>query len=560
MENKKKHPITVDQLKREGKYRDFTAEERKWLADFAAENNQDAAYGEVITYTPVDRRTGKPEYKPVSNQSEFTFRVYTMVAIYDLYIKKGLKLIIDQSSNAYVMPQKVFETDPKAFLGPNFRAYKQPKAISNLFSYVSIRWVASKLTENMVVMALQKLAHDKVLVWADPVWRAITLKRDQIKAGKDKPVPFKDFYNALSMGQQQDLTEPYREKSLRYLLSSPLKRRLREHELSDLVTSSEGFQAVVILEGDQNIGKTTLVRKLALGWYDTIQSPQTLSQTNIALRHDNFVLEGAETSGSTKGDLEAIKTALTLATATYTPKYKNEQVTVELRALIIGTTNKTELLKDSTGERRFWPIHLAGYDWDYVTDNFLLRAFATELINLESEVEKIRTSELSLPEQAQAAQALTSLALRETPEDRAYKANNYSQPDMAMQTVKKYLTSLILANAQPHKTSPYLGMSGNDFIFNLKAQVDADFARWLKENEPGNRVYTGKADEMIQSLQPRAFLKHVSGPTGWQKKARKINGAKLLNALDLDPKSLTTAGYPTETANFLESEKIFLEQ
>lgn len=556
---KKKKLITVDQLKREGKYHDFTPEEREWLADFAAENGQDSAYGEVIKYVPVDRRTGKPEYKPISDQSQFTFQVYVMVAIYDLYIKKGLKVIIDQSGSAYVMPQKVFNSDPKAFLGPNFLSYKQEQTVQNLYSYISIRWQTTKLTKNMVVALLQELVTAKTLVWADPVWRAITLKRDQIKTGKDKPVPFKDFYNALSMGQQQGLMEPYREKALRYLISAPLKYRLREHELSDLVRLPEGYQAVVILEGDQQIGKTTLVRKLALGWYDTIQSPQILSQTNIGLRHDNFVLEGAETSGSTKGDLEAIKTALTLATATYTPKYKNERVTVKLRALIIGTTNKTELLKDSTGERRFWPIHLAGYDWDYVTDDFLLRAYATELINLETEVEKIRTSGLSLPEQAQAAQALTSLALRETPEDRAYKANNYSQPDMAMQTVKKYLVSLILANATPKKTSPYLGMSGTDFVFGLKAQIDSDFARWLKENDPGSRVYTGKADEMIQSLQPRAFLKRVSGPTGWQKKARKISGAKLLNALDLDPQSLTTAGYPAETANFLESEKIFLE-
>lgn len=560
MEKDKKKPITVDQLKREGKYRDFTPEERKWLADFATENGQDTAYGEVITYVPVDRRTGKPEYKPVSNQSEFTFQVYVMVAIYDLYIKKGLKLIVDQSSNAYVMPREVFETDPKAFLGPDFQAYKQPKAISNIFSYICIRWVATKLTQNSVVMALQKLAHDKELVWTDPVWRAITLKRDQIKAGKEKPIPFSDFYNALSMGQERGLVEPYREKALRYLISAPLKYRLREHELSDLITSPEGYQAVVILEGGQQIGKTTLVRKLGLGWYDTIQAPQSLSQTNISLRHDNFILEGAETSGSTKGDLEAIKTALTLASATYTPKYKNEQISVKLRALIIGTTNKTELLKDSTGERRFWPIHLVGYDWDYVGYEYLLRVYATELIQLESEVEKIRTSGLSLPEQAQAAQTLTSLALSETAEDRAYKANNYSQPDMAMQTVKKYLVSLILANATPKKTSPYLGMSGTDFVFGLKAQIDSDFARWLKENDPGSRVYTGKADEMIQSLQPRAFLKRVSGPNGWQKKARKVSGAKLLTTLDLDPQSLTTAGYPAETADFLENEKLFLEQ
>lgn len=119
---------------------------------------------------------------------------------------------------------------------------------------------------------------------------------------------------------------------------------------------------VPILEGDQGIRKTTLVKVLGGEWYADINIDPSNKDTADAMRGKWFI-EMSEMEATRKAEANALKGFITRATDRYRPAYAASTKDVPRQCVFIGTFNPDALgqyLNDTTGNRRFLPISLGG--------------------------------------------------------------------------------------------------------------------------------------------------------------------------------------------------------
>lgn len=114
---------------------------------------------------------------------------------------------------------------------------------------------------------------------------------------------------------------------------------------------------VPILSGAQGIGKTECVAAIA-------PSREMFTELDLAAHDDNLsrlmrgrlVGEFGELRGLQTKELEAIKSFITRRHENWVPKYKEFAITFPRRIVFFGTTNKTQVLADETGNRRWLPV------------------------------------------------------------------------------------------------------------------------------------------------------------------------------------------------------------
>lgn len=113
---------------------------------------------------------------------------------------------------------------------------------------------------------------------------------------------------------------------------------------------------MLVLIGSQGLGKSSVVRALARGWY-TSAVPDLRSKDAMIQVQGAWVceMEELESFRATK-DVTAIKSFLSRQTDQFRPPYGRTIVDVPRRCIFIGTTNESEIFSDATGNRRFWPV------------------------------------------------------------------------------------------------------------------------------------------------------------------------------------------------------------
>lgn len=116
------------------------------------------------------------------------------------------------------------------------------------------------------------------------------------------------------------------------------------------------MRTALVLEGKQNIGKTQFGRILG-GAYFSNSLPEDLGGKDAA-RHlrDKWIVELGEMSSMKKSSVEAVKNFLSKTHDNYDNKYEIENNNHPRRCVFFGTTNKSQYLKDETGNTRFWPV------------------------------------------------------------------------------------------------------------------------------------------------------------------------------------------------------------
>ena len=87
-----------------------------------------------------------------------------------------------------------------------------------------------------------------------------------------------------------------------------------------------------------------------------------------------MVRRTAEIEHLIRAEVETVKAFLSRATDHYRPPYGRVAVDVPRQSVLIGTTNATEYLRDTTGNRRMWPVKClsavdVGADLDWLRDN-----------------------------------------------------------------------------------------------------------------------------------------------------------------------------------------------
>ncbi|APO86159.1 VapE domain-containing protein [Marivivens sp. JLT3646] len=127
--------------------------------------------------------------------------------------------------------------------------------------------------------------------------------------------------------------------------------------------------AVVILEGRQGLGKSTLLKELFGESYFGDQLPPMSSKDASSYLNGKWCVELAELDYKTKVEVETIKAFVTRTEENYRPPYGRNEVRRQRTCVMIGTTNRDDYLVDDTGNRRFLPLQITKVDLEAIKAN-----------------------------------------------------------------------------------------------------------------------------------------------------------------------------------------------
>lgn len=159
------------------------------------------------------------------------------------------------------------------------------------------------------------------------------------------------------------------------------------------------FDYMVILIGSQGIGKSTFFSKLGMDWFSDSLN-EFSGKDAFELLQNSWIIEVGELSGFNKYEVNQIKHFLTKQKDEYRAAYARRKEAHLRQCVIFGTTNESTFLRDTTGNRRFWPIPLEeGYpsksifeDFDDEVDQIWAEAYAGykagEFLDLEGDKAK----------------------------------------------------------------------------------------------------------------------------------------------------------------------------
>lgn len=115
---------------------------------------------------------------------------------------------------------------------------------------------------------------------------------------------------------------------------------------------------VVILEGKQGIGKSSLVSIIGGKWYaDIVIDPH--SRDTVDSMRGKWIIEFSEMEVTRRADAQALKAFITRRTDRVRLAYGRRSIDYPRQCLFMGTINPDstrEYLTDDTGNRRYWPV------------------------------------------------------------------------------------------------------------------------------------------------------------------------------------------------------------
>lgn len=124
------------------------------------------------------------------------------------------------------------------------------------------------------------------------------------------------------------------------------------------------FDNILVLNGPQGVGKSTLIAKLGGEWYsDSLSLNDTKDKTAAEKLQGYWILEISELAGMRKTEVETLKAFISRQNDIYRGAYGQRVYPHNRQCIFVGTTNATDgFLRDVTGNRRFWPVDV-GKGW-----------------------------------------------------------------------------------------------------------------------------------------------------------------------------------------------------
>jgi putative DNA primase/helicase len=118
------------------------------------------------------------------------------------------------------------------------------------------------------------------------------------------------------------------------------------------------FDYVLTLVGKQGIGKSTLFAKMGKEWFSDsfvgVEGNRAFEQLQ-----GTWIMEIGELAGIKKAEVEAVKHFITKTEDRFRVAYGKRLAYFKRQNVFFATTNKSEFLRDYTGNRRFWPIEVS---------------------------------------------------------------------------------------------------------------------------------------------------------------------------------------------------------
>ena len=115
------------------------------------------------------------------------------------------------------------------------------------------------------------------------------------------------------------------------------------------------FDYMLTIRGRQGLGKSAFIAKLGGAWFSdsftTLQGKDAFEQVQGV-----WIMEIGELASMKKAEVEQIKLYLSKQVDRFRPAYGRRIQEFPRQCIFIGTTNEQAILRDKTGNRRFWVV------------------------------------------------------------------------------------------------------------------------------------------------------------------------------------------------------------
>lgn len=159
------------------------------------------------------------------------------------------------------------------------------------------------------------------------------------------------------------------------------------------------FDTMLVLNGPQGKGKSTLISKMCGEWFnDSLLLNDTRDKTAAEKLQGYWILEIGELAGLKKTEIETLRGFLSRQNDIYRASFGRRATPHPRQCIFIGTTNaESGYLRDTAGNRRFWPVKTPGdgkyASWEMVQEDVrqiwaeaLLYYKAGESLHLDNEL------------------------------------------------------------------------------------------------------------------------------------------------------------------------------
>ena len=347
---------------------------------------------------------------------------------------------------------------------------------------------------------------DTAIISASDKFRYHPIKNQIIAVNWDE-IPRAESFFIDVLGVEDNVYN--RECTRKWLLAS----------LTRLFNNGVKFDEMIILQGGQGIGKSTTLQRLSLGYYTDITEKISDEVTFKVMR--TWLVELSELSTMMKTDSDSFKAWLSATKDTVRKKYSTDPNDYPRTFTVLGTTNNKEILKDRTGNRRYWLMYcekdkIKNTIWS-LDNNFILQLWG-EVYQWYKNGENLLISE----ETKQYMEKLSSGALEYNPlEERInsildmYVPNNWKE--IINDSMKRYeyynhvneyttygkgnsrfplqtqimdITTGELVYLLGNGEDPYKDLKGDSLAKEIN-QVMNDLPNWIKSNKI-SRLHSGK--------------------------------------------------------------------
>lgn len=119
------------------------------------------------------------------------------------------------------------------------------------------------------------------------------------------------------------------------------------------------YDYVLVLVGDQGVGKSTTLAKMGGDWFsDSV--PTLVGKEALESIQGSWLIELGELAGLRKAEVDAVKHFISKREDRYRVAYGKRVEHFPRRCVFFGTTNEEDFLRDVTGNRRFWVVNCKG--------------------------------------------------------------------------------------------------------------------------------------------------------------------------------------------------------
>lgn len=180
-----------------------------------------------------------------------------------------------------------------------------------------------------------------------------------IVLSKNKFHPVRDYLNSLPEWDGENRVE---ELFIDYLgaedclYTRTATRKWVVAAIARILRPGIKFDYAIVLVGDQGQGKSEIISRLACEkWFSdnfsSVEGSKSIEQIQGA-----WLIEIAELAGLSYANVEAIKAFIPRRVDRYRVAYGRRLEHFPRQCVFIGTTNNRDFLRDTTGNRRWWPI------------------------------------------------------------------------------------------------------------------------------------------------------------------------------------------------------------